>query len=240
MRVLAIETSAPSGSVALWGPEGLIAAEVFDGERNHAAELAPRVKRVLDAHGGLSAVEGYAVSIGPGSFTGLRIGVSFIKGLAAVHDRPAVGLSTLQIMAVQALDEGADHDEGALTVQDARRGEVFAALYAAGGVMDPRLPDGLYRAADVASRFGAIVRAGWRVVGDVVPGLSDGAVGSVAEAVIPSAVTVARLGRGRLLDGQGISAGALDPAYHQRSGAEVNTGVQAPDDAQLHLADDDG
>ncbi len=233
MRILAIETSAPHGTIALWDPETGMHEDAFGAVRNHAAELAPRVRDLLDGHGGLGAVEAYGVSIGPGSFTGLRIGVSFLKGLAAAVPRPAVGVSTLQVMATQASQGGL-----ALAVLDARRGEVFAGLYGPDRRPDPRLPDGLYEASDLAARLQDTLKSEKvLVVGDHDIASIEGVVRAPPEVATPLASTVAMLAAPRLAAGEGGDAGHLDPAYHQRSAAEVNLGLRAPDDAKLHLAD---
>ena len=240
MLILAVETSASTGSVALWREDDVV-EEVFGVERNHAAELAPRVRTLVGAHGGLQAVDAYAISIGPGSFTGLRIGVSFVKGLAAIHPRPAVGISTLRIMAVQGLAE-TPAAEACLAIQDARRGEVFAGLYRADGTVDPALTDGLYSATSVFERFAR--RAGkadrWPVIGDAVDAMPSMIRHLSVPIATPRARTVGRLGFEDLGAGLGIDAGRLDPAYHQRSAAEVNLGVSAPDDSALHLDDGAG
>ena len=238
MKILAIETSAPVGSIALWGADGCIETVQFEGERNHARQLAPKTKHLLDRHGGLTAIDGYAISIGPGSFTGLRIGVSFVKGLAAVVPRPAVGISTLRVMAAQ----GHAYDptgERYLALQDARRREVFAGLYRATGEADPLVPDGLYPVEALEGHIEA--HAGgerWRAVGDRVVERPSNMIW--LPATTPQASTVARLAATLLAEGQGTDAGALDPAYHQLSAAEVTFGVRVPHDAALHLQGDAG
>ena len=241
MRLLAIETSAPTGSIALWGEDGLIEEVPFAEVRNHAAELGPRVQRLLDAHGGLARLEGYAISIGPGSFTGLRIGVSFLKGLAAASPRPAVGVSTLRVMAAQV-----DSLNPVVAVLDARRGEAFAGLYAPNGAHEthpPHLPDGLYTVASLTERFRALIAGPTgplTFIGDRVVELPEQASWAPDVLSVPQASTVARLAAPQLAANEGHDAHLLDPAYHQRSAAEVNLGVFAPTDAALHLAEDDG
>ena len=243
MRVLAIETSAPTGSIALWASGECLQEQAFEGVRNHAAQLAPRVRALLAAHGGLKTIDGYAISIGPGSFTGLRIGVSFVKGLAAAHRRPAVGISTLRIMAIQALRDR--QTDRCLAVLDARRGELFGGLYDRLGGQDARWPDGLYRLEAVPKRLKAVglgsvaigghaVGDRWQAVGDRLFADADWAREDLAT---PWARTVAEVGAAALEAGEGVDASLLDPAYHQRSAAEVNLGIRAPDDTVLRLGD---
>ncbi|MFQ5896064.1 MAG: tRNA (adenosine(37)-N6)-threonylcarbamoyltransferase complex dimerization subunit type 1 TsaB, partial [Nitrospinota bacterium] len=100
MIVLGIESAGPQGGVALVGGEGVIAEYVLNVEATYAERLMPAVDRVLqDARVTIAAVEGLAVSIGPGSFTGLRIGLSTVKGLALATGKPVVGVPTLRALA---------------------------------------------------------------------------------------------------------------------------------------------
>ncbi|MEM7675730.1 MAG: tRNA (adenosine(37)-N6)-threonylcarbamoyltransferase complex dimerization subunit type 1 TsaB [Myxococcota bacterium] len=228
MLVLALETSSSTGSIALWGDDELVAQQEFAAERNHAAELAPRVKAMLGDHGGLSAVTGYAISIGPGSFTGLRIGVAFLKGLAAVSPRPSVGVSSLQAMAVQALEN--TDATNAVAVLDARQGEVFAGAYHTDGTPHDGLPDGLFVGTQAVNRVISLAPelSSWRAVGDLTLAWPSELAWAPSACATPCAKTIGRLGARAIRAGLGIDAGALDPAYHQRSAAEVNMGVTVP------------
>lgn len=129
--ILNIETSTNVCSVALTA-EGMILKhyENFDG-RNHAALLSDYIKGCLDhlADHELK-LEAVAVSMGPGSYTGLRIGLSEAKGLAYALDIPLIGVDTLQIMAT-AVMFGYEADPEALyaPMLDARRMEVYTAIY---------------------------------------------------------------------------------------------------------------
>ncbi|MGH7424383.1 MAG: tRNA (adenosine(37)-N6)-threonylcarbamoyltransferase complex dimerization subunit type 1 TsaB, partial [Candidatus Methylomirabilales bacterium] len=94
--VLGIESASPQGGVALVGEEGVIAEYVLNVKATYAERLMPAIDRVLhDARMSIHEVEGLAVSIGPGSFTGLRIGLSTVKGLALATGKPVVGIPTL-------------------------------------------------------------------------------------------------------------------------------------------------
>lgn len=99
------------------------------GSPRHATVLLEEVERAVAASGGWGEIGLIAVGLGPGSFTGVRIGIATARGLAASTGLPSVGVCTLDALG-RALGEGG---EGAarLAVLDARRGEVFAALYAA-------------------------------------------------------------------------------------------------------------
>lgn len=100
MIVLGIETSTMQGGVALLEEEGLIAEAFLSVEATHSERLLPSIDRLLhDARLRLKEVDGIASAIGPGSFTGLRIGLSTAKGLALATGKPLVGVPTLEAMA---------------------------------------------------------------------------------------------------------------------------------------------
>lgn len=129
--ILNIETSGKTCSVAMTA-EGMILRhyENFEG-RNHATLLSDYIKSCLDhLEDHELKLEAVAVSLGPGSYTGLRIGLSEAKGLAYALDIPLIGLSTLEIMAVGAMfREDADPDALLVPMIDARRMEVYTAVY---------------------------------------------------------------------------------------------------------------
>ena len=130
--ILNIETSTSVCSVALTA-EGMILThhEDFEG-RNHAALLSDYIKSCLDflAEKELK-LDAVAVSIGPGSYTGLRIGLSEAKGLAYGLDIPLIGVSTLKLMATRVMFSTLDIDPETIFVPmiDARRMEVYTAAY---------------------------------------------------------------------------------------------------------------
>ena len=96
MKILAIDTSTPSGSIALLEDDQLIAESTTCIQKTHAERLLPSIKTLLDNIGTkLEDIDGFALAIGPGSFTGLRIGLSTIKGLAWSLKKKVVGFSTL-------------------------------------------------------------------------------------------------------------------------------------------------
>lgn len=130
--ILNIETSTNVCSVALTA-EGMIMyhREDFEG-RNHAALLSGYVKDCLDfLRDKELKLEAVAVSLGPGSYTGLRIGLSEAKGLAYALDIPLIGVSTLQLMATRVMFSTLDIDPETIFVPmiDARRMEVYTAAY---------------------------------------------------------------------------------------------------------------
>ena len=102
-----------------------------NGKPRHATGLLTEVERVVDAAGGWEGVDRIAVGLGPGSFTGLRIGIATARGLAAATGLPVSGICTLDALAAGIGAAGAEGER--LAVLDGYRGEVFAALYAADG-----------------------------------------------------------------------------------------------------------
>lgn len=132
MTILNIETSGKICSVALTR-YGALEMQLDDSEgMQHANRLAPFVERIMEElHRKEMKLDAVAVSIGPGSYTGLRIGLSLAKGLAFSLGVPLIGVSTLQILAVKAMFRPFDWqgDEILVPMIDARRMEVFTAPY---------------------------------------------------------------------------------------------------------------
>lgn len=123
-----MDTTSALGSVALADDSILLGEERLTGPDTHSLHLLPAIDRVLK-RGGLDAfgVEGFAVAVGPGSFTGLRVGLSTVQGLALATGRPCLGASVLDVLA--STSEGVV----TLTLRDAFRGEVYWASYDAQG-----------------------------------------------------------------------------------------------------------
>lgn len=130
--ILNIDTSTSVCSTALTA-EGMVIThfEDFQG-RNHAALLSGYIKGCLDhARSKEMKLDAVAVSMGPGSYTGLRIGLSEAKGLAYALDIPMIGISTLQLMVTHVMFDGEDYGDDPIFVPmiDARRMEVYTAAY---------------------------------------------------------------------------------------------------------------
>lgn len=138
MKILAFESSAVSASVALVEDEKLIAQSFQNCGLTHSRTLLPMAESLLQNCGAaLDDVDALAVAHGPGSFTGVRIGVATVKGLALGADKPCIGVSTLEAMAWGARALG-----GRLCcVMDARAGQVYNALFAVENGAPHRLCD---------------------------------------------------------------------------------------------------
>lgn len=130
--IINIETSSKICSVALT-KDGVVEFQLEDTDgMNHSTKLAPFVERCMDEvkRRGFT-LDTVAVSLGPGSYTGLRIGLSLAKGLAFSLDVPLIGISTLKILAVKSMFRNFDWegDEILVPMVDARRMEVFSGAY---------------------------------------------------------------------------------------------------------------
>jgi tRNA threonylcarbamoyladenosine biosynthesis protein TsaB len=123
MRILAIDTTSAFGSIALWQDEAVEEIPIHSPE-GFAQVLFGHVERLLRRHDwGISSIDCFASAAGPGSFTGVRVGLACVKGLAEAMNRPAVAVSNLMALA----HFGSTGLRA--VVMDARRGEVYGAVY---------------------------------------------------------------------------------------------------------------
>jgi tRNA threonylcarbamoyladenosine biosynthesis protein TsaB len=126
MKLLAVDTASQSCGVALMEKDRLLAEMLLVSRETHSVHLMGMIREVSTrSKVPLASVDGFAVSLGPGSFTGLRIGISTLKGLAAALEKPLVGVSTLEALAWQHPLSGSP----VVVLMDARRKEVYAARF---------------------------------------------------------------------------------------------------------------
>jgi tRNA threonylcarbamoyladenosine biosynthesis protein TsaB len=192
----------------------------------HGARLPGALGDLLAAEGiALPEIEGYAVGLGPGSFTGLRIGLATWKGLAYANQRPLSGASSLAAMALAAA-EGAGAGAVLVPLLDAKKGEVYAGFYRVeGATVTALLPEAALAPAALIERVAALgpeVRAFGEGYSAYAPVL-EGRVARLATPVeTPTAAAVAALAAGLLgkaYDQQALFA--LEPHYVRASEAEV-------------------
>lgn len=127
MMILAIDTATQYAGLALLSDDGLLAEEVWQANRNHTIELMPRIQRILKGSKiSVTDLTGLGVSVGPGSFTGLRIGIAAAKGLALPYRVPTVGVPTLDIAAYPFRERGLP----VWAVAQAGRNRIIVACYA--------------------------------------------------------------------------------------------------------------
>ena len=163
MLILAFESSAKAASVALCRDGELLSEYTQCTALTHSRTLLPMAEDLLkNADTGLDRVELFAVAQGPGSFTGIRIGVSTVKGLSWATGKPCVGVSTLEAMAWHGLSAGGL----VCPVMDARRSQVYNALFRIEGGRPVRLtPDRPIALAELAEELRALNDAPF-LVGD--------------------------------------------------------------------------
>ena len=223
MRLLAVETSTLAGGAALLDGEHLLGEYTLNIKATHSERLMAAVDHLLhDCGWDLADLEAVAVAIGPGSFTGLRIGVSAVKGLALALGIPVVPVPTLDALA--ATLPFAVHP--VCPVLDAKKGEVYACLYHwAGGAM---VRDWEYLALApeaLCDRLaGPVIFVGDAV--DTLGGFFSARLGDNARFVpadrrLPSPGCVGALGHALLLAGRTVDAAALTPLYLRPSEAEL-------------------
>jgi tRNA threonylcarbamoyladenosine biosynthesis protein TsaB len=221
--ILAVDTTTPGGSVALLEDETLLGEVNIESAATHSARLLRSVDFLVGAHGrDVRAVDAFAVAAGPGSFTGIRIGLGAVKALAFASGKPVAPVSTLLAVATKLASDGA-HLVAPLL--DAKKGEIYAALFEAGrsGLVEV-IPQGAYGpdaffARLPARRVIAFAGSGLAVYrATLLPYVRDRARFPRRSPFI--AAEVGRIGRALILEGKGVGASDLEPVYFRRSQAE--------------------
>ena len=232
--LLAIETATTHTSVALARGEEILDEQEASPEIPAAACLMPAIDALLGRNRiRLAQIGALALSVGPGSFTGLRIGVATVKGLAFGVEVPVVAVPTLEALALGA-------GEGVVVATlDARRGELYAAGYAIrDGAPSRDLVEGLFTASELLARLPPVCR----IVGEadavagaaLRAGLGPGQQLEPGPSRLPRAREVAVLAAGRLARGDTVRAAELVPRYLRRAEAEarrLGEAVEGPAEA---------
>lgn len=156
MLILAIDTALDACAAGVLDTDAgkLIAQESLPMKRGHAEALMPLIARVMKASGvAFAALDRIAVTTGPGSFTGLRVGLSAARGIALAADKPVVGLTTLTAYAAPMVSESGEHP--VISAIDARHDQVYFQVVSGNGssLIRPRVAP-IEEALD-AARFGA-------------------------------------------------------------------------------------
>jgi tRNA threonylcarbamoyladenosine biosynthesis protein TsaB len=126
MKILGVDTATTSCSVAIVDETSLLSEFTIDREETHSKHLMEMIQTAVRMAGlNISDIDGFAVTRGPGSFTGLRIGISTIKGLALASEKPIVGVSSLETLAFQV----SYSRDLVCPILDARKGEVYFSRY---------------------------------------------------------------------------------------------------------------
>ncbi len=183
MLSLAFDTATAAVTVAVAEGDDVLAAVTLDEARRHGEELAPAIEALLvDARVALSDVSVVGVGVGPGPFTGLRVGLMTARALGLALNIPGVGVCTLDLLAAEAIERGLREDF--LVATDARRKEVYWARYD-GGREDVARVDGPHVSPPAALGWsGPVVGEGALLYRDAFP--------DAREPVAPSAATLCR------------------------------------------------
>jgi tRNA threonylcarbamoyladenosine biosynthesis protein TsaB len=223
MLVLGIETATRTGGVAVVSDAGVLAEYTLNIEVTHSERLMATVDRVLSDMGiALRNIEGIAVSVGPGSFTGLRIGISTVKGMACTTGLPVAAVPTLKALAWNLPGAG----QPVCPLLDAKKKEVYAAVYRyQDGMLRQVMADSVVPLAGLAGGIaGPTVFTGEGSVlfRQELQGLfGERALFAPRSAVAPSAASVAEIGMLMLLAGDRTELDSLAPTYLRRPEAEV-------------------
>ncbi len=223
MYILGIETSTKTGSVAVLSENGVVAQYCLNIEVTHSERLMTMVDRVLGDTGmTISQLDGFAVAVGPGSFTGLRIGLSTVKGLAIALNRPVAAVPTLLALAWNIPYPA--HPVCAML--DARKNEVYTAFYIHDGItLRQTMPETAIPLSRLESHItGKTIFTGEAayVHREQIESLFGGqALIAPRTVVLPSAATVAELGLEMINSGRYTDPDSLVPLYIRRPEAEV-------------------
>jgi tRNA threonylcarbamoyladenosine biosynthesis protein TsaB len=233
MLILALDTTTRAGSLALVRDGRVLEVAEGDPSLTHAAQLPGAILDCLVRHHlTLGDVDLYSVAVGPGSFTGLRIGIATIQGLAFAHGRLVVGVSALDALAVAGGPPPSSGGPGSAlraAWMDAGRGEVYARLYQPEGstwqpMGQPMVgqPAGVLAAwfPSASDRIVEFVGEG-AVVRPAELSAALGARARVAGAVPPLASAIAAIAAREQAAGLAVTPGAVRPLYIRRPDVEL-------------------
>jgi len=226
--VLAIDTCDSRGSVAALRDEAVLNVVAHESEEDYSSWLLPAVQRCLERSGiRMEDVDAYAAASGPGSFTGVRVGLTTVKAWAEVYGKPILAVSRLEAMAAKASQE----KSWVAAFANAQRGQVFGAVYRRAGTRLARSGDEMVIAPDkfveAAAEFANGEAISW-VSADPECVVSEAAWkaremrGETVERVSSvRALMIGRLGLAALAEGRITDALSLDANYVRRSDAEI-------------------
>ncbi|MEW6351425.1 MAG: tRNA (adenosine(37)-N6)-threonylcarbamoyltransferase complex dimerization subunit type 1 TsaB [Thermodesulfobacteriota bacterium] len=218
-----MHSTSPSLGIAVMDDGNLMGSRVLAPGKSHLENLAPLIREFLSESAlAPKDLDAFGVAIGPGSFSGIRVGMATVNGMALALGRPVVGVSSLEILAWLGLEEG----RSGIAVIRAGRGDLYAAWYKNEGgrttaIRVPALMPGT-RLREIASeRSPALVIC-------VEPALRDSPVADSLPVIVAehSASACGFLAWTRLKDGDFDSVHSLTPLYVRRSDAEVNRSRQ--------------
>ncbi len=224
MHILGIDTATMTGSIAISTEDRLIAESTLHSKTTHAERLLSTIDHTLGfAAMTIHDIDGIAVALGPGSFTGLRIGMTTAKSIAYSIQKPIVAIPSLDALATQYL-----HTTLLICpILDARKKEVYTAFYRNSGADVCRISD---YAVITPENLVKDIQEPVLFLGDgVIPYceqlqslLGDHAMFADSAHILPRASLIAKLGSDRLLAGDFDDCLALTPLYIRKSDAEMH------------------
>ncbi len=224
MKIVAVNTAETSVSVALVADTGLVCESFFESRITHSRVLMEMIHGMLTTRAGVPVadVDGFVVTRGPGSFTGLRIGISVVKGLAYAASKAVAGISSLDALAWQV----STSERTVCAMMDAKRGEVYAACYrfAAGRMIHKTdevcvVPEQAVALAGESALYVGSGAAAYRKEIDALDRAGAAFAPGFLNQVRASALAHALLQAPELLSTDPLS---LLPVYIRRSDAEIN------------------
>jgi tRNA threonylcarbamoyladenosine biosynthesis protein TsaB len=223
VNVLALDTTTRAGSCAISRGDGAARVLAGDPSSPHDARLPGELISLLEAEGfSLSDVDLFAVATGPGSFTGLRVGIATMQGLSFACGRPLVGVSAMDALARIASETLKDEAPLVAPWVDAWRGEIYASLYHDGELVEPvtvEHPEVVLRR--LTGREVAFIGDGAEIYADFIRRMLPRS-RIVAPTSPPIALAIAMLARERALRGDAPGPDAIRPLYVRRSDAELS------------------
>ena len=228
MKILAIDTSTMLGGIAIMDEITLIAETRLNVKSTHSERLMTEIEHCLKQSSlKISDIDVFAVAIGPGSFTGLRIGLSTVKGLSYATGKPIVSVPTLDALALNFPYSRYP----VCTMLDARKKEVYAALFKWEDDNFKKLinetsvnPEEFMSNVLLRGEYDKIIFAGEGAViykNKIIDAMGEKAVFASPEKTVPSPANVASLGMKKALRGEFSEPVSLAPVYIRRSEAEV-------------------
>jgi tRNA threonylcarbamoyladenosine biosynthesis protein TsaB len=227
MLTLSVDTSSQTGSLAVLRDEAILGVLSTSSDEAYSSRIFRQLEYILsELDIGLSAIDLYSVLSGPGSFTGLRVSLTAVKGWAEVYGRPIAAVSGLEAVAAEAPVLRST----IAAIQDARRGQIFAAVYSrSDGRLELLQPERVVSPADFLDDISKTVSPNELVFVSTSPDIIRHPLAESAFARCPVlrvspvlAPVVGRLGIEHALRGEVVTALELDAAYIRRSDAEMH------------------
>jgi tRNA threonylcarbamoyladenosine biosynthesis protein TsaB len=228
LKILAIDTSTNFASIAVTEGEEVLSESCLTTGKKRGEVVVPAIDQMLkDLSLKPADIDAYVIALGPGSFTGLRTTLAFVKGLVLANERPLKGVSSLEVLAMN----GVDSDLPVLPVIDAKKSQVYTALF------KPE-KKGLSRESDdyaiSPERLLEIVKEKTLVLGDGLEKFKDEILGCLGDLAVsappelwgPKASNAAIIALPDLLDGKSDPIDQLVPVYVRNTDAELKLGAR--------------